>query len=1579
MLSNETLHWRYRSARPLRQGGFGRTILAYDVLKGHEVLLKTAEGQDAGILRNEYIKLHRFRHSGIPAVYDFYRYDNKAILSMEYCSGETLAEHISRGKLPADRVFAILNDLASILSFIHRKGFVHGDLKPENIMLEESRLTLLDFGLSSKQGRPFGSGTVGTPAYSSPELLSGHGLMTQASDIYSLGLLAFEMLTGQLPRTEVRLNRSEPIIADINERVAGTGAGLLMKMLRYDPIERIATASELLTAGKESGLFARQEDFGKFEYAPSYGDLKRAMGLCQTSPATFVSLAGERGSGKSAFLNEVHYLNQVSGRNCYLVKGEILSGLDEDDLRFEPGAVVMADDADDSSERLSFLHRDRKCTIIAVSKNRGALLANSTSLNLSPCNTETYRRALRGCFPEMDSYDLGLLGNWMKEQTGNDIRRAEMMAGYLKTEGLISRKHGTWKVEWPAIYQYPGLPSDIRGTMEAWWEGLGNDDRKLAIDISLGKVDSEVDLGGSGLKYKTEERSQKWTIGDEQTLSYIAEKWTKEDGESFVALLKARRNNDLDFYRRPVYKETISKLDEGELWTKVARLLYERAENEKDLYRLLFLAKELLKNGKVSGDDKNIMIEKSAGIYCQLGDWNNALETWKMLETERGNQWDYWDRFLYMAINGRYFDMAAERAEFLANRVFPGTITSPLAKAYLGHIKVINGAQEHADVLIKSCLEESVANGDHDILFDVLGVAALTAYLKSDWEKVVDYWEKAGKTTPKGYRSHNLIRVNAAYGIALWRLGQTEKARDIYLDAIGMLGNEVPDIRLARMSYTLGLIYFDLRDWENAEKYFNLSLHHSLATGEISFLIAGMAGLGNVDLKRGKFSRAFRVTGEVYRMALKEGKEIIGHLVNLAMLENLLGQKELGLEHLAKAEAMAEKAKGFYQHSMILKAKASVEIEQENWAKAAEYYKAVLADGDAGQALGNSEIWSDLAVAEQMMGNIFQARIWLEKAEQDLKAGSPYGNQIKNAAGLIEMNEPDKRMEGMDKVIGAGKEMMKDGDRYQASKCWLQAAESALLHKDYDALSASMPWLLKAESEFIEMETPLMLARAQGAILKAARFYFSGQAPKAVPTDLLKGIYRLAEILSTEGNQSELAQSSLELAVKMSGAERGALFLLDDSGKISLAAQIDIDDQTQNDALEFSASAVLNSADRGDVIISNDASVDQAFNSRLSVRRNVIRSLLCVPIRFREGAAGAVYLDSRVTSGLFGKEQKEFVLALAGIIGSVLESSKLIGRLKLRQTEDKIKEDDLSSLIIGRSVPMQQMIDRIKSIAKADINVLLDGESGSGKEVVAQAIHRLSYRNREKFLALDCGSLPETLLESELFGYVKGAFTGANKDRTGLFESADRGTVFLDEIASASQAVQSRLLRVLENGEIRRVGEAESRTVDVRVICATNKDLEIEINEGRFREDLYYRLKVVTIPIPPLRERGSDILLLAELFKERYQKKFGKIGLKFSAEAKYQMMDYFWPGNVRELENTVQKAVLLTQNKMISPKELELSVEMITARDKKPETQKRALTEALEKCQGNISMAAKSLNISRRHFYRLMDKYKLRV
>ncbi len=242
--------------------------------------------------------------------------------------------------------------------------------------------------------------------------------------------------------------------------------------------------------------------------------------------------------------------------------------------------------------------------------------------------------------------------------------------------------------------------------------------------------------------------------------------------------------------------------------------------------------------------------------------------------------------------------------------------------------------------------------------------------------------------------------------------------------------------------------------------------------------------------------------------------------------------------------------------------------------------------------------------------------------------------------------------------------------------------------------------------------------------------------------------------------------------------------------------------------------------------------------------------------------------------------------------------------------------------LIGRSPRMRALFDLVQTIAPQDSRVLITGESGTGKELVARAIHENSPRSRAPFITVNCGAFPETLLESELFGYVRGAFTGAHENRIGLFQAAHGGTLFLDEIADMSQAMQVKLFRVLQEGRVRPVGSTQEVEVDVRVIAATNKDLEREIATGRFREDLYYRIGVIPIHLPPLRERREDIPLLARYFLDRFRQKMNKPVEGITPEAQALLEAYDWPGNVRELENTLERAVALEASPLIRPESL---------------------------------------------------------
>ncbi|MFQ5751051.1 MAG: sigma-54-dependent transcriptional regulator [bacterium] len=325
----------------------------------------------------------------------------------------------------------------------------------------------------------------------------------------------------------------------------------------------------------------------------------------------------------------------------------------------------------------------------------------------------------------------------------------------------------------------------------------------------------------------------------------------------------------------------------------------------------------------------------------------------------------------------------------------------------------------------------------------------------------------------------------------------------------------------------------------------------------------------------------------------------------------------------------------------------------------------------------------------------------------------------------------------------------------------------------------------------------------------------------------------------------------------------------------------------------------------------------------------------------------------------------------------------------LRQLEEKYSFDN----IIGRSVQMQRVFDLIITVAETDSNVIITGESGTGKELVARSIHVRSKRRAKAFMPVNCGALPENLFESELFGYEKGAFTGATRRKPGLLELANGGTFFLDEVCELSEALQVKLLRVLQDRQVRRLGGEELMDVDVHYIAATNRDVEAAVKEGKLREDFYYRLNVVRIHIPPLRDRRDDIYPLAEFFLRRYLKSCAKKVTGFSDEVLRCFENYDWPGNVRELENVVERSLTLTKREEISmfdlPPQLQklkiqeaslTNLTLIEAKQQMIETlERRYLLSHLQKHRGNVTKIASDAGMTRRNLHRLLKRYGLKA
>lgn len=476
----------------------------------------------------------------------------------------------------------------------------------------------------------------------------------------------------------------------------------------------------------------------------------------------------------------------------------------------------------------------------------------------------------------------------------------------------------------------------------------------------------------------------------------------------------------------------------------------------------------------------------------------------------------------------------------------------------------------------------------------------------------------------------------------------------------------------------------------------------------------------------------------------------------------------------------------------------------------------------------------------------------------------------------------------------------------------------------------------------------------------------------------LEALSRISQEINTLQDIDPLLKSILRIAMEVIGAERGFILMLDERQQLALRIAQNLSEAQASDLSQVSQSVLQQVMETGEPIICFDALADDRFQGAQSIQIQRIQSIAAVPLTIKTRPIGAIYLDSVQRRAGFKPESLPFITAFAHQAAIAIENAQLYAALREenRLLKKQIQQAQSFKEIVGRSLAMKQVFELMESVVDSDVTVLISGESGTGKELVARALHYNGPRKDKPFIALFCGALPENLLESELFGHKKGAFTGAISDKKGLFEAADGGSFFLDEIGDLSPKIQTELLRVIQEGEIKRVGENQVRYVNVRIIAATNKNLEELVQAGLFREDLYYRLNVIKIELPPLRKREGDIPLLANYFLTKHAAKTRKQVQGISPEAMKRLMSYHWPGNVRELENTIERALLLTKDIFIQPENLQLPEPEIKLPEKMSlkDFERQIVQKTLAENDNNISRTAEQLGVSRRWLhYRIKE------
>lgn len=556
---------------------------------------------------------------------------------------------------------------------------------------------------------------------------------------------------------------------------------------------------------------------------------------------------------------------------------------------------------------------------------------------------------------------------------------------------------------------------------------------------------------------------------------------------------------------------------------------------------------------------------------------------------------------------------------------------------------------------------------------------------------------------------------------------------------------------------------------------------------------------------------------------------------------------------------------------------------------------------------------------------------------------------------------------------------------HQEDRIGFAGAMFVFLERDVDAVRAAKVRLGEDASPF---GPTVRLRRDDAVYLHPERLPKSGLPPDRLRRDL-GVLLSIGQALTSARDAAALQQEILERLFEIVPAERGAILLGPRDGGREFAASFGMEREGKR-SVRVSRTVVEQAMKERAAILSNRVTESPKLRSARSLANRGVQSVLCLPLVHKERVMGALYLDSKNPKARFQEDQLELLGAIAGIVAAALENAHALEELAVENL--RLREGhDLELGMVGESPRLAEIHRFIGKVAPTDSTVLIYGESGTGKELVARAIHSNSPRARKILVKIDCATLTENLLESELFGHERGAFTGAVSQKKGKLEIAIGGTVFLDEIGELPTLLQAKLLRVLQDRELDRLGGTRPIPIDVRVIAATNRDLADAVQQGAFREDLYHRLNVVAFTVPPLRDRREDIPVLANHFIAKYSGRVKRRVTGLSPEAVELMENYDWPGNVRELENAIERAVVLGSTELILPEDLPETLTEAATPEGTPtapptsyhqalrETKKSLILEAMKQSRGNYTEAAKALGLHPNYLHRLIRNLGLKA